>query len=150
MAAHRAPGFLLPMTKEQLVALAESIARIAHKGQTRWSGAPYITHPEAVAAALTQPEHKLVAWLHDVLEDCPAWTAERLVAAGIPGFFVDTVVILTHKKDENYFDYIQRISESGMASTVKVADLEHNISDLKPGCRRDKYLLAREVLLLNS
>lgn len=29
---------------------AYELAKKAHKGQTRWGGEPYITHPEAVAS----------------------------------------------------------------------------------------------------
>jgi (p)ppGpp synthase/HD superfamily hydrolase len=137
------------MTKEHLVDLAESLARIAHKGQQRWSGAPYITHPEAVAASLRHPDQKIVAWLHDVIEDCPDWGAERLKAAGIPKHLVDCVVDLTHKRGEGYYDYIMRVADYDLPASVKIADLEHNLSDLPPGDRRDKYLLAREVLKFN-
>lgn len=57
-------------------------AEEAHAGQTRDSGEPYVTHPLAVAeilADLGMDEDSIVAGLlHDVLEDCPSCTPERI------------------------------------------------------------------------
>lgn len=126
----------------------ETIARIAHKGQRRWSGAPYITHPEAVVALLKHPNQKMVGWLHDVLEDCPEWTSYKLIAAGVSAWVVKHVETLTRRKYEGYYDYIMRIEtdELGLVSIVKIADLTHNLSDLPPGNRRDKYLMAKHIM----
>lgn len=33
-----------------------------------------------------------------------------------------------------------------IAVAVKLADLKHNLSDLKPGCQREKYLMALHIL----
>jgi (p)ppGpp synthase/HD superfamily hydrolase len=126
--------------------LAEDIAYAAHAGQKRWNGDPYITHPRAVAALVRAPRQKVVAWLHDVLEDCPDWTPDKLERCGIPEDLVIVVEILTRKEYESYYDYIMRITNDDMAIIVKLADLEHNLSDLEPGPRKDKYLLSREVL----
>ena len=59
---------------------------------------------------------------------------------------------------ENYFDFIMRINNGdrsredfcgafrvGMVS-VKLADLEHNMSDLNEGSLKDKYRLAHYIL----
>lgn len=57
-------------------------AEKAHQGQTRCSGEPYIHHPLAVARILVDlrmDDDSIVAsLLHDVLEDCPKYTAEMI------------------------------------------------------------------------
>lgn len=139
-------------TNEQweVVKKAEAIARIAHLHQKRkFKNGPYIEHPKAVAAAVDHPNQKTVAWLHDVLEDCPGWTAERLERCGIPRVLVREVLVLTRLHNESYYDFIMRIRNAslGLASIVKIADIDHNLHDLKPSSLRDKYQLARHILL---
>lgn len=109
----------------------------------------YIEHPKAVADAVLHPNQKTVAWLHDVLEDCPGWTPERLERCGIPRFLVNEVLVLTRLKNEDYYDFIMRIRNAslGLASIVKIADITHNLRDCPPGSMRDKYQLARHILL---
>lgn len=66
---------------------AEAIARRAHAGQERDDGGgPYIRHPERVAKRLAarfpaDTALAAAAWCHDVVEDCPAITADELRAA---------------------------------------------------------------------
>lgn len=138
------------MTDTEILGMAEAIARIAHRNQLRkFKNEDYITHPEAVAKLVLSPRAKAVAWLHDVLEDCPAWTAQRLIEAGIPEELVEVVEILTKKEGECYYDAIVRVSENALATQVKLADLTHNLSDLNPLSHkslRAKYRLARHVL----
>ena len=124
---------------------AKQIATEAHYGQTRWGGEPYITHPEAVVQILTKqnmPEEVLiVGWLHDVVEDTPV-TLTDLIDDGFNQDIVDAVNALTHRINETYADYISRISLNPMATTVKLADLSHNLEGLTQKQRRDKYELA--------
>jgi (p)ppGpp synthase/HD superfamily hydrolase len=63
---------------------AIAIATEAHEGQLDKAGAPYVTHPLRVMAALETIEEKMVGVLHDVVEDCPGWTFDRLRAEGFP------------------------------------------------------------------
>lgn len=54
---------------------AAAFAVLAHSGQTRKGGEPYICHPARVAELLrasphASPEALAAAWLHDVVEDC--------------------------------------------------------------------------------
>lgn len=58
------------------VALARTLATEAHAGQTDKAGQPYICHVARVAAAVRgDDDAEVVAWLHDVAEDCPAFAA---------------------------------------------------------------------------
>lgn len=66
---------------EPLVGKAHAFAAKAHAGVFRkWSGEPYIAHPERVAgrlAALGFPAEVIAAaYLHDVVEDCAISNAE--------------------------------------------------------------------------
>jgi (p)ppGpp synthase/HD superfamily hydrolase len=136
------------MEPVNIIELAREIATEAHEGQVRKiSGLPYIVHPQAVAEGVETEKEKAVAWLHDVLEDCPDYTAEGLVELGIPRGIVDVVVILTKEKGENYLDYLLRVAQNYTARLVKKADLIHNKSDLKVGSTLyDKYELALWIL----
>lgn len=109
-----------------LVIVARAIATIAHAGQTDKTGAPYIGHPERVAARVADNRHdEAVAWLHDVLEDTSV-TAEALRAAGIPGSVVYDVELLTRTPHQQPEDYYEPIRDSHSARRVKLADIADN------------------------
>ena len=133
------------MKNKKILEIAEKIAREAHKGQKRWGGEPYITHPEAVANNFKNEELKVVAWLHDVLEDTKV-TANILMNADIPQELVVAVGHLTRVKDENYKEFILHVKENEIATKVKIADLRHNLMGLKEGSMKDKYRLALHIL----
>lgn len=135
-----------PGNPEMLVE-AEGIAREAHKYQKRWGGAPYIMHPAAVALSFKDDEfdYKIVAWLHDVIEDTD-YTHTNLMQNGISEYLVGAVLAMTKKEGQNYYDFIMQISENELASRVKLADIKHNLSDLKEGSLKDKYRLALHIL----
>jgi (p)ppGpp synthase/HD superfamily hydrolase len=113
---------------------AERIAIRAHFGQFRNDGTtPYIAHCAAVASRLraegADAETLAVAWLHDVLEDCHDWTAERLLGEGIPSRLIEAVRAITKGKGEEFEDYIGRVKSDPIASKVKMADMLCNLSD---------------------
>ena len=105
--------------------LALQIAKKAHAGQVDKAGKDYILHPMTVASYMDTDVEKTIAYLHDVLEDTDV-TVDALRKI-FPNEIVDTLITLTHKKDESYFEYIQRVSKSKLAKKVKVADLLHNL-----------------------
>ena len=51
---------------------AIAIAAEAHAGATDKAGAPYILHPLRVMLKVKSPDARIVAVLHDVVEDCAA------------------------------------------------------------------------------
>ena len=122
-------------------------AREYHKEQKRPIGnEDYITHPEAVVKLVGEDiELQIVAWLHDVLEDSDL-QPEDLEEKGISRYLVQSVEAITRQKDQNYKDYILQVKEDEIATKVKIADLRHNLSDLKNGSMRDKYILALYIL----
>lgn len=73
-------------------------------------------------------DYRIVALLHDLLEDCPEhWTEEKLREL-FSDEIVDAVVLLTKKENEPYDDYINNIMGNELARVVKLADLEDNMN----------------------
>lgn len=134
---------------------AENIARKVHAPQKRWDKSPYITHLEAVAklvhlAYANDPEIaelECIAWLHDVIEDSKdPKIMEAQLRVQFPMHIVDAIKAMSRNKNEDYFGFVMRVVENPLAIKVKIADISHNLYDLKKGSMRDKYLLARFVL----
>ncbi len=131
--------------------IAVDIAKKAHQGQKDKAGGEYIRHPMTVAAAVPE-ECRVIAILHDVLEDS-AITEDELLKAGISKENVEAVRCLTKPEDMDYFTYIRRVKDNALAKMVKLADLTHNM-DLSriqnPGeadfKRVKKYKKAMELL----
>lgn len=127
---------------------AKKIAFKAHYGQFRHDGVtPYIKHPEAVANSVKSEKMKVVAWLHDVLEDTNV-NETHLKEAGIPLELISSIKIMTKKPNQSYLDYILHCKKDYLAWHVKVADITHNLStlDKKKKDKRDKYELALFIL----
>lgn len=111
--------------------IAVKIIRKAFADKTDKAGKPYIDHLTRVANKVPDygsPFHelKIIALLHDVLEDCPEWT-EKALRTFFTDRIVDRVVILTKSKFEPYEDYIERVTKDNWACLVKKADLEDNM-----------------------
>ena len=108
---------------------AIAIAAQAFEGKFDKGGKPYILHCLHV---MRRVEHlgeqaMIAAVLHDLLEDRPdTWTAKALLDAGFEQHTVSIILMLTHRSDEPYMDYIMRISVSPIARAIKMADLRHN------------------------
>lgn len=132
----------------------------AHADQLDKAGIPYILHPLAVMLdpSLTTEEDRVVAVLHDVLEDTHATEEELLREFG--SLITSAVSVLTKGKDERgeegYKRYIERVKATGcIPLSVKKADIRHNISyeRLKKLSTLDeqlylydKYFAAKQIL----
>ena len=108
--------------------LALKIATDANKGQVDKAGVEYINHPLKVASLVYNEKEKIVALLHDTIEDTYI-TEQHLIDYGFSNEIIEAVKVLTHSKDVPYMDYIQKIKGNKLARKVKIADLTHN-SDL--------------------
>lgn len=108
---------------------ARAYARGKHEEQFRIGGAPYISHPEAVAKILKDegyPVDYLIAGLfHDLLEDTDADEDEIFALGGED--VLRTVRLLTKEKGYDKDDYVSRIRKDPMARAVKAADRLHNL-----------------------
>ena len=127
---------------------ALQIAVAAHAGQQDKNGAPYIFHPIRVMMRCTVPNARIVALLHDVVEDTGV-TMEQLAAEGFSAEVLATLRLVTHDPAVSYDDYISLILTDRTAIEVKMADLEDNSDirrlqsvDEKTMQRLNKYLLA--------
>lgn len=128
------------------------IAQKAHNGQTDKAGKPYILHPIRVAQRCNTDTERIVALLHDVIEDTDI-TPNNLYSAGFSKTIVDAVLSVTRREYESYFKFIERCSLNPIGRIVKIHDLEDNMditrldslteSDLK---RLNKYLKAYKYL----
>ena len=109
--------------------IALELAVEKHKNQTDKAGNPYILHPLHVMENVNSKEGKIVAILHDIIEDTDI-TEDYLFKIGLSKRIVDAVVALTRSEDIDYQEYIKNLSSNPLAKELKLADLEHNM-DLK-------------------
>lgn len=71
-------------------------------------------------------EAKIVAVLHDILEDTPT-TVQDLATFGFEPQIIVAIVALTKIAGENRFQAAQRTRQNPLACEVKLADLENNM-----------------------
>lgn len=105
---------------------AMQIAIKVHSGQVDKGGYDYIHHPIRVSESCLLDEEKIVALLHDTIEDGDV-TSEYLLMQDFPHEIVDAVISVTRNKDENYFDFILRCKANSIGCKVKIADLKDNM-----------------------
>ena len=99
----------------------------AHNGQVDKGGAPYYLHPITVALHMKTEDEKIVALLHDVVEDTEI-TLDDLRHDGFSERIVEAVDAMT-KKGESWEAYLAKVKSNPIAKAVKLGDLKHN-SDL--------------------
>ncbi|MCD8025782.1 MAG: GTP pyrophosphokinase [Clostridiales bacterium] len=131
--------------------LARNICVYAHVGQTDKAGMPYHLHPEYVASQVTEPDEKIAALLHDVLEDTDFPLS--ILKAVFNDEIIQALLLLRHDENVPYMEYIVKVSTNKIAKAVKIADLKHNmdISRIpnpteKDYVRLEKYKAALEIL----
>ena len=127
---------------------AIAIAVSAHAEQKREDDVPYIVHPMTVMAGVSGEHAQMAAALHDVVEDSPDWTFERLAGVGCPDPVIEALRLVTHEKPRrepgesveshiervnvDYQAYVEGIAGNPIARAVKLADLKDNIGDGAP------------------
>lgn len=109
---------------EQMILLAT----IKHFGQIDKSGLPYILHPLAVMNSVNTIEEKIVAVGHDLVEDTNV-TLNFLRVHGFSEEIVDGIDSITHRKDEAYVDYINRVKRNSISKVVKRSDIANNLRE---------------------
>ena len=142
------------MKNENLLSLAYKIAQESHKGAVDKGGHDYILHPVAVASMVCENDEKIVALLHDVIEDSDM-TLENLREYGFPEKIISAVDAISKRREESRKFYLHRLKSNPLARIVKIADLKHNcdLSRIKNPTKRDiirtqKY--EKEILFLSA
>jgi (p)ppGpp synthase/HD superfamily hydrolase len=123
---------------------AIEIAAKAHAGQVDKAGQPYVLHPLRMMLAVTTPEARMAAVLHDVVEDT-AVTLEELRDEGFPAAVISAVEALTKRDGEDYETFIRRVAPNPIAREVKLADLRDNsdLSRILEPTERDRERIAK-------
>jgi GTP diphosphokinase / guanosine-3',5'-bis(diphosphate) 3'-diphosphatase len=123
--------------------LAEAlmVAIRVHAGQVDKQGEPYLLHVLRVVDAVS-PEAKVVAALHDVLEDGGDEALRLVLGLNIGQSEGAALRWLTRTEHESYADYVACIAEregigGELAREVKLADLRDNLNRIPKKPRRD-------------
>jgi (p)ppGpp synthase/HD superfamily hydrolase len=112
----------------QTLERAIAIAAAAHEGQVDKGGVPYILHPLKVMLRVNTLEERIVAVLHDVVEDCGI-SFDDLRKEGFSETVLSAIASVTKVPGESYEAFIERAAQNPIGRVVKLADLEEN-SDL--------------------
>src|SRR5580693_7949621 len=146
IAAHRR---MFPAADAGLLRRAYAVADHWHSGQVRKSGAPYITHPLAVAILLAEigmdTTTLVAALLHDTVEDTGLTIGEVKAEFGAEvAVLVDGVTKLDgsrwgdHAEAETFRKMIVAASIDLRVLVIKMADRVHNLRTLAAHPRREK------------
>lgn len=138
----RLKEYLKPEDIAQVMA-AYRFSALAHEGQFRKSGEPYVTHPVAVAGILAElhldTPTLIAAMLHDVVEDTPTTKQQiaeqfgKTVAELVDGVSkLDKIEFqtATHAQAENFRKMLLAMSQDVRVILVKLADRLHNMRTL--------------------
>lgn len=119
---------------------AIQIAVEAHAGAKDRGGKAYILHPISVMMRCETDEEKIVAILHDVVEDTD-WTFDALRQEGFTDTIIEALKTVTkHSEDEDYDEFVQRSLKNEIGRKVKIADLRENLDVTRIGELTDKDL----------
>lgn len=149
------------LTPDQITDIRRAylFSEIAHEGQFRRNGAPYITHPLAVANILCDMhmDHQsiMAAMLHDVIEDTEVSKADIAAAFGADvADLVDGVTKLTQvhfsskaeAQAENFRKMMLAMTQDTRVILVKLADRLHNMRTLDVLTPEKRRRVATETL----
>ncbi|APC18590.1 GTP pyrophosphokinase [Pseudomonas frederiksbergensis] len=112
----------------QTLERAIAIAAGAHEGQVDKGGSPYILHPLKVMLKVSTLEERIVAVLHDVVEDSGI-SLDDLRKEGFSETVLAAIESVTKLPGESYELFVERAAQNPIGRVVKLADLEEN-SDL--------------------
>lgn len=151
-------AYLKPRDVEH-VREAIEFSRVAHQGQKRQSGDPYISHPIAVARILAtlrlDVQAIIAALLHDVVEDTSI-TAEQVaekfgkpVAKLVDGLSkLDRIQFETREdaQAENFRKMLMAMARDVRVILIKLADRLHNMRTLESMSHDKCERIARETM----
>lgn len=148
--------------KPEDVARVESayhFSALAHQGQLRTSGDPYISHPVAVATLIADwhldAQALIAALLHDVMEDTQIGKAElaerfgKVAAELVDGLSkLDKIESRTHEEAqaENFRKMLLAMASDLRVILIKLADRLHNMRTLQAMRPAKRRRIASETL----
>lgn len=109
-------------TLEDAIALAVE----AHKGQKDKGDDPYILHPLRVMFTCKSEVERIVAVLHDVVEDTDV-SFDDLRRLGFSEEVLTALECVTKREGEAYEQFVERAAGNPIARVVKLADLQDNM-----------------------
>lgn len=137
---------------EKAIALASK----KHAGQVDKAGQAYILHPLRIMLKMKNDDQRIVAVLHDVLEDTDT-TVVDLISLGFAPHIIDALLALTKKQNESRIEAAFRAVKNSLAREVKLADIADNmdLTRIKNPTLRDKkrlqeYQEVQEILLTGA
>ena len=143
----------------ELVRAAYHFGEVAHRGQKRLSGKPYITHPLAVAGALAEwrmdVQAIVAALLHDVMEDTAVGKSQiaerfgRQVADLVDGLTkLNKIEFLSYQdaQAENFRKMLMAMARDLRVVLIKLADRRHNLQTMTAIRPEKRRRIARETL----
>ena len=141
---------------------AIQLALNVHRGQLDKNGAPYILHPLRVMSQMRTETDRIVAVLHDVVEDSRGKANEVTLAGlrrmGYSKKIVDAISGVTRREGESYEHFVLRSKRNPISRRVKLADLSDNMDvrrlrptlNAKDLTRMERYRRAWEELREDS
>lgn len=152
-----------PTANTDMIYVAYRLAKSAHKGQRRRSGAPYIDHPVQVArmacALSLDTETITAALLHDVVEDTEySYNDMKLLFGESVAELVDGVTKLTKIKynthDEQQVENLRKMflamAKDIRVVVIKLIDRLHNMRTLEYMSEEKQREKSREILEIYS
>ena len=124
-----------PSPIDRALALAVDV----HTGVLDKAGEPYILHVLRVMARMSSEDERVVAILHDVVEDSDR-TIDDLHRLGFSPAVVAAVQQLTKPPGADYQRYVAGVRGNPLARAVKLADLEDNMDVRRIADPTDKDL----------
>ena len=111
---------------ESLLESARLLSIQAHSNQVDKAGVDYFTgHIQTVVNSVHTHKEKIVAYLHDTVEDTEVSIEKIYEEFGEE--IGDAVKAVTKLKKLDYTKYIEGIKANELARAVKIADLKHNM-----------------------
>jgi len=123
---------------------AIALAASAHAAQMDRNGGVYLLHPVRVMLQQSDDDARIVAVLHDVVEDTTV-TLQQLREEGFSEEVIAAVDSVTQRQGEEYFTFVRRAAGNRIGRLVKIADLWDNLdpSRLASFTERDAERFAR-------
>lgn len=157
-----------PTVGHERLESALTVARMAHEGQFRKSGEPYIVHPVAVAATVAElgmdEDSVCAALLHDVIEDTPVTADDveaqfgadvRRMTEGVTKLQSQKLTEASvskraraesHRAAESLRKLLLAMADDFRVMVIKLADRLHNMSTIDSMAMDKQVRIANETL----